>query len=294
MSVLSYCLVSSTKISRVISASIGKRSSPFLIWKKELAALGSTHIDRHGVFTVPKRTLIKKRQLIGSSGSSHMKPDYKKDKIGPEFEFIYCSSNIQLYFWWTPVIFILIISVLALCGKIVVDKFWYGKELENVEVTRIKWIDTIDPMDSAITASLLMLGILISVLRYLGTVIVRLYYNKSTNEFVAVMLKYGVYRKKVYFKPSDVVRIEKRQLKGNVKIKGIPVTVSEQNFTSTPAYNLFMGYSASRPSVLKDQLDKEDLAKTLETIKEVMEKQRKEEFLEKYKEKRKQRQRKNR
>lgn len=292
MSVLAFCIFKPQRVGPLVTAHLAKRSCSFLGLKKDLANSMVFRNGPHQVFSVPKRTIIKKRELIGANITVHMKPEYKKDKIDPEFEFVYCSENVRLYIWWTPLAIILTATIFILSGKIIVDDIWKGKELENIAIDQLG-LDPLNPLQAASVLMPVALSMLVAVLYYFRGILLRLYYNPSTNEFIAVLLKYGTYRQKVYFKPSDVVNLEKIKMRGNILIKGIPVRVSESSFNDIAVYNILMGHSVSRPRQNKLQ-DKESIMKTLEEVKNKMEKKQTDDFLERYKEKRKLKQRKNR
>lgn len=261
----------------------------FQCWKSEPASSSLHCHDNPKVYTIHKRTLIKKRELFDAVNSFHIKADYKKDKISPEYQFVYCSSNVRIYMWWTPVALFLIGTILVLCFKIIFDDVYSGKPSANVEYGMLG-LDDFNPLDVAYILFPLALSALVVFLYCFRSVLLRLYYNKSTNEFIAVMLRYGIYKKKIHFRPSDVINLEKNQMLGNVLVKGIPMRVTENSFIDTAVYNIFMGYKVSRPREV--QPDSEDFRKSLEQIKSRMEKKRTDDFLENYKEKRKQRQQK--
>lgn len=294
MSVLSYHLSRSIKWGSLKSiyesTSLSKRSYSYLTVRKELAIRRSAGVNCHPVFTVSKRNLRKHLAALGGFGTSHLKPQHAKDDISAAFQFVYGSSNTRLFIYWTPAIFIAITVILIICGKTIYDGHMLEKEISDYELTRFQAIvDKLNPMEVAYFLTPVTLLLLFTVCRYVGTVLLRMYFNSSTNEFVAVILRYGLVKKKVHFRHDDVIFLKKFGLKGNVIIKGNHVNVAESNFVNTSVYNIFMGYKIDKPSEYKAQMEKEDIVKVLEEMAKRKEKQDLKDFAKKYEEKRKRR-----
>lgn len=213
-----------------------------------------------------------------------MKAQYKGDGIEPGFEFIYASTNLNYYTWGIPACFICVALIFILSGKIVIEQHWFGKEFTKLAMPAL--FDDVDAMPMAYCASIYTFFISILLLRYLRTVLLRLYYNKSSKEYIAVMLKYGLLKNKVYFKSKDV-EMKKVSRKGNVSIKGIHVSCSESGFVSIPAYHTFMGYRQASTGDIQNRQEFVTLDEVLESVAKKIDKERGEKFVEKYKEKRK-------
>lgn len=218
-----------------------------------------------------------------------MKAQYKKDKIEPGFKFIYASSNLNYYTWGIPACFICVALIFILSSKIVVEQHWFGKEFTKLVMP--SFFGDIDAMPLAYCASIYSLMIVILLLHYLRTVLLRLYYNKTSKEYIAVMLNYGLHKNKVYFKAKDVVET-KVSRKGNVSIKGNHISCSESGFVSIPAYHTFMGYRSANTGDIQNKKERVTLNEVMASVAKKIDKEQGEKFVEKYKEKRKFKQRK--
>lgn len=248
------------------------------LWHVPLAA-------RVSPFPVQKRWLIKKHQLLEArvGGRKHLVPKHKVDGIAPEYEFGWGSSNTNIFQYWLPSIILLGVATLSVCIKIVVDAHVYGKKYEPVLV--FEKMQKEDPVYFSYLVLAVGSPVFLYIVFSLRNVLLRLYYNDSSKDFVAVMLRYGLFKHKVHFKASDVTVCKKTKLQGNIEIKGYRVACDEKNFVNPQIFNILMGYDSSRPGHWEGPKDLEKLiAETKRRIEEDQSKQ----FIEKYQEKRKQ------
>lgn len=259
--------------------------------KNDLARLRIANIDCHPVFIVSRRTLRKYAAAIGGFGTSYLKPKNREDKIGKEFELVYGSPNTRWFVWWTPMIYIVMVFTSIICGRTIYHAYWLEEDLPTHSFDEFFSItfDSTNPLTAAYAFLGIQVAVLLTVLIFMRKNLLRLYYNRRTKDFVAVILRYGLYKQKVPFKQSDVKFLDKVSMNGNVTIKGNRLLVCEKNFISTPAYNVFMGYDISRPSEYKKQMENEDLEMAMRKLAKSSETYASDKFVKEYREKRKKR-----
>lgn len=237
-------------------------------------------------FTLQRRTLIRKHELIDKVGSTkYLVPQHKLDNLGPEYEFAYGSSNIKVYKYSLIPLFIFGLVVVVLCLKVIIESHIYGVNYEPVHVH--KMFESEDPLFASYIMLVLASALLFGSIYCYRYVLLRIYYNESSKEFVAVMLKNGLFTHKVHFKPSDVLHLQQNSVKGNIVIRGYQVSCTDKNFTSTRLYNIFRGYDLSRTGALEDRQESEDLGKIIAVAKKNFQDEQNKQFVDKYQEKRK-------
>lgn len=237
------------------------------------------------VFNIPSRTLIPKYRADDAFGkSSHLRPQFKKDKIPDGYSFSYGTSNINYINYMYPSAYVVCFIVIGFGLYSVLDYELFGAETKQVSVLEIN--DTIDAKAMAYFCLIVSSLLLVSIFYNTRNSVLRLYYNKSTNDFIAIISKYGFYNTKVHVKPGEVTRLKKMTTRGNVKVQGMTVWCSEENFVNPVEYNLFMGFDKSRQTPVSD----DNIEEIRKRIIQRTEKNKEEEFLKKYGEKRRKKQ----
>ncbi|KAL4234492.1 hypothetical protein ACF0H5_006137 [Mactra antiquata] len=241
-------------------------------------------LQRHGtrlvVFTVPSRSIFR----MPGTDSNKLKPMFKKDGIGSGYTFSYGKRESSFLNYWIPAGYVVAgFSIVFLMYNIIRFDYFGEKSKQRAQIFEFTLSD--EKLLTYAALCYIVTTVLITVIVFSNSLL-RMYYNRSSNEFIAVIRKYGLYNTNIIVKPGEVEKLPKYKPRGNVKIKGKLVWWNEKNFTSSKYYNILMGYDISReqPAIDRQSMKSDDIRE----LKKMIDAKRSEQFVKNYEEKMKQ------
>lgn len=212
----------------------------------------------HGSLThIQRRCLTKKPNFSGNK----LVANFEKDKVPEGYKFVYCKGNITYFTLGIPAFFFASIFTAAVVVYVYV--------VTQVQTNKPVRID--DPYSQSDSLSLFILfaaaflpGLTLLFIILTKNVMLRMYFNESTDKYYAVLLRYGLFRKILNFTSKDVeIRSQPKNL-WNVCICGYRMLVQEADFTNIKYFNRFMQGDLNSESVYLKRLEMENMPTNIE------------------------------
>lgn len=202
---------------------------------------GSVLLRHKPVSFLQKYTIVKMAKQAKEFSAQH-----ENDDVGQDYEYIFGNHSQQYFIIGMPILIGTLLLSFGAVGKNVVDYKILGKPLEKVEI--ITSYSDVNPLHISYVGLSVLSLLAVAVIVLCKNFMIRMYYNKVTGQYIGIILRYGIYRKKIHFTQNDITELREYSIRGNLLVKGYQVLISEKGFTSLQQYNQFMGYTPDRTS----------------------------------------------
>ena len=229
---------------------------------------------------LPRRGMSKVSYYPGN----RMIPEYKRDKVPEGYEFIYCKGNL-LYFTIGIPAFLITTAVVAGVIAYVFAITQGKKEKSKRYQSPVHQSDSIGMF--IVFAAAFLPGLTLLFIKMTKNIMLRIYFNESTNKYYALMLRFGFWRKVLNFAPEEVKVSVKPKNWANISVQGYPMLVHETDFTDMRNFNKFMSSDLNQESEFLRTFEHENMEKLLRKAKEKYGKDSDKEFVRRYIQKKK-------
>ncbi|KAH3774076.1 hypothetical protein DPMN_175447 [Dreissena polymorpha] len=170
---------------------------------------------------------------------SSFKSQHKRDGVSKDFVLVFSKTNQNYYTIGIPCVWIL--GGVFLAGA--------GYAIQNIldtdpiqrESVSINNSGPIDPLETICVFSVFTLTFLVGLAKISKSMVLRMYYKEDINKFIAVVLRYGIFRRKINFSPAEIKHKKLQKFSGIYEVKGQQFNALQNEFLNVRYFNIFTG-----------------------------------------------------
>ncbi|KAH3778242.1 hypothetical protein DPMN_179697 [Dreissena polymorpha] len=195
---------------------------------------------------VPSQT----RGVFKASQESSFKSQHKQDGVSKDFVMVYSKIYQKCFTLLVPHTWIVGAVFLSISGYHIwniLDSDPSQQESVDADPSQQESVSIrlgsipMNPLTVYCVSFALTLIFLVIMAKMTKSIVLRMYYKEEMNEFVAVVLRYGFFRRTIKFSPSDVKHVKLQEFGGTYEVKGEKFDYLHSEFLSVKYLNLFTG-----------------------------------------------------
>lgn len=190
-------------------------------------------------------------------GAANFRPMHKKDKVAPGLELIYQQKDEYYVRLFTPAIIAVYTLVAGTAATLALNYFIKGDKPSVIQITNY----TVDVKQVLLLSTFIIPIVMFYTVSLLRNVVSRIYLDPNSGEYVVILMRYGLLKKKLNFTLADIEARPKltRINRANLRVKGIGLHVSEENFSQIKHYNMLLGYDLDKEAEYEQLMHKDDV-----------------------------------